>query len=134
MTSRTRSPDTARPGHPAVSGSVRWPRPARRRRPGPGGSTWRVPAALVVLSAVPVVAGSLRLLEVAGGPLLLPTNPRIDTSPAPAVLHVVAATLYLLLGAFQLSPGCVGARQAGTGAPGASWSGPGWSSRSPHSG
>jgi hypothetical protein len=57
----------------------------------------------VVLSVVPVVAGSLRLLEVAGGPQLLPTNPRIDASPAPVVVHIVAAALYALLGAFQFS-------------------------------
>ena len=39
--------------------------------------------ALVVLSLIPVIAGSLRLLEIAGGQQLLPTNPRIDASPAP---------------------------------------------------
>jgi uncharacterized membrane protein len=48
-----------------------------------------------------VIAGSLRLLEVAGGPQLLPTNPRIDASPAPVVVHVLAAAVYALLGAFQ---------------------------------
>jgi hypothetical protein len=48
-----------------------------------------------------VVAGSLRLLEVAGGPQLLPVNPRIDASPVPVVVHVVAATLYAFLGAAQ---------------------------------
>jgi hypothetical protein len=69
-------------------------RPAPQRRPGVrAGSSWRVPAALVVLSVIPVVAGSLRLLEVAGGPQLLPDNPRIDASPAPLVVHVVAAAL-----------------------------------------
>jgi len=57
----------------------------------------------VVLSVVPVVAGSLRLLEVGGGPQLLPTNPRIDAFPAPVVVHIVAAALYALLGAFQFS-------------------------------
>jgi uncharacterized membrane protein len=67
------------------------------------GSGWRVPLALVVLSLIPVVAGSLRLLEVAGGPQLLPTNPRIDASPAPLVAHVLAAALYAVLGAFQFS-------------------------------
>ncbi len=64
---------------------------------------WRVPAALVVLSVIPVVAGSLRLLEVAGGPQLLPANPRIDAVPAPVVVHIVAATVYALLGACQFS-------------------------------
>ncbi|HEU4348417.1 MAG TPA: DUF2306 domain-containing protein, partial [Actinoplanes sp.] len=79
-------------------------RSAPHRRPGPpGGSTWRIPAALVVLSIVPIVAGSLRLLDVAGGPQLLPANPRIDAVPAPVVVHIVAAALYALLGAFQFS-------------------------------
>lgn len=77
-------------------------RPAPPRRAGAGdGSSWRVPLALVVLSLVPVVAGTLRLVEVAGGPQLMPANPRIDTSPAPVVVHVLAAALYALVGAFQ---------------------------------
>ena len=65
------------------------------------GSAWRVPTALLVLSLVPIVAGSLRLAELAGGPPLLPTNPRIDASPAPVVLHVLGAAVYALVGAFQ---------------------------------
>jgi uncharacterized membrane protein len=79
-------------------------RPAPQRRPGArGGSSWPVPLALVVLSLIPVIAGSLRLLEIAGGPQLMPTNPRIDASPAPVVVHVLAAALYAFLGAFQFS-------------------------------
>ena len=66
-----------------------------------GGSSWRVPLALVVLSLFPLVAGSLRLIEIAGGPQVLPTNPRIDASPAPLVVHVLAAAVYAVLGAFQ---------------------------------
>ena len=59
-------------------------RPAPPRRAGArDGSSWRVPLALVVLSLVPVVAGTIRLVEVAGGPALMPANPRIDASPAP---------------------------------------------------
>jgi hypothetical protein len=58
---------------------------------------------LVVLSLVPLVAGSLRVLEVAGGPQMLPANPRIDAVPAPVVVHIVAAGLYALLGAVQFS-------------------------------
>jgi len=49
-------------------------RPATRRPGVRHGSNWRVPVALVVLSVIPVVAGSLRLLEIAGGPHLLPIN------------------------------------------------------------
>ena len=66
-----------------------------------GGSSWRVPLALVILSLFPLVAGSLRLIEIAGGPQVLPTNPRIDASPAPLVVHVLAAAVYAVLGAFQ---------------------------------
>ncbi|GAA5017875.1 DUF2306 domain-containing protein [Actinopolymorpha pittospori] len=92
-----------------VDGGVAAPA-ASRTRPGPrgrsrrpGGSTWRVPTALIALTVIPVIAGSLRLLELAGGPVLLPTNPRIDASPTPVVVHVVAVTLFALLGAFQFS-------------------------------
>ena len=66
-----------------------------------GGSSWRVPLALVVLGLIPVISGSLRLIEAAGGPQLMPINPRIEASPAPLVVHVLAATIYALLGAFQ---------------------------------
>ena len=62
-----------------------------------------VPLALIVLSLIPVISGSLRLVEIAGGPQLMPTNPRIDASPAPLVVHVLGAAVYALLGAFQFS-------------------------------
>jgi uncharacterized membrane protein len=66
-----------------------------------GGPSWRVPLALVVLSLIPVISGSLRLIEAAGGPQLMPVNPRIGASPAPLVVHVLAAAIYAVLGAFQ---------------------------------
>src|SRR5918998_1514478 len=79
-------------------------RPAPKRRPGNRDrSSWQVPIALVVLSLIPVISGSLRLIEVAGGPQLMPINPRIDASPAPLVVHVLGAALYAILGAFQFS-------------------------------
>ena len=65
-------------------------------------TSWSVPAALVALSLIPVVAGSLRVLEIAGGPQLLPTNPRIDAMPAPVVVHIAAAGVFALVGALQL--------------------------------
>lgn len=64
---------------------------------------WRVPLALVALVALPLGAGSLRIVEILGGPRLLPDNPRVDAVPVPLVLHVVAAAGYAVLGAFQLS-------------------------------
>jgi uncharacterized membrane protein len=81
--------------------TVQHTRPAPRRRPSVRDkSSWTVPLAL---SLIPVISGSLRLLEVAGGPQLMPTNPRIPASPAPVVVHVLGATLYAILGAFQFS-------------------------------
>ena len=62
---------------------------------------WGIPFALVALVLVPVVAGSLRLVEIAGGPQVLPSNPRIDAVPAPVVVHIVAAAWYAVVGAFQ---------------------------------
>jgi uncharacterized membrane protein len=61
------------------------------------------PLGLVALGTIPAIAGALRLLELAGGPPVLPVNPRIAASPAPAVIHVTCAIPYLLVGAFQFS-------------------------------
>ena len=64
-----------------------------------------VPVGLVALAAIPVLAGTARLVEVLGGPELIPTDARFAASPAPVVIHVVAAIGYALLGAFQFSAG-----------------------------
>lgn len=50
-------------------------------------SAGRVPFALVTLVLVPAIAGSLRLVELAGGPHAMPANPRITASPVPVVVH-----------------------------------------------
>lgn len=73
-------------------------RPGRRDR-----FSWAVPLALVLLSVVPVISGALRLVEVLGGPEIMPDNPRIDAMPAPVVAHIVAAAVYAVFGAFQFS-------------------------------
>jgi len=58
-----------------------------------------VPFALVALVVVPALAGTLRLVELAGGPLLLPANPRMTASPLPVVVHITCAVPYAVLGA-----------------------------------
>ena len=73
-------------------------RPTRSARP-----TGWVPFALIALIVIPAVAGSLRLLELAGGPLLLPANPRMTASPLPVLVHITCAVPYAVLGAFQFS-------------------------------
>jgi uncharacterized membrane protein len=66
-------------------------------------STGWVPFALVALVLVPAIIGSLRLVELAGGPHLIPENPRITASPVPVVVHIISGIAYVLLGAFQFS-------------------------------
>jgi len=62
-----------------------------------------VPFSLVALVVVPAIAGSLRLVGVAGGPHLLPANPRLTTSPVPLVVRIVSPLGYAVLGALQFS-------------------------------
>jgi uncharacterized membrane protein len=59
--------------------------------------------ALIVLSLVPVVFGFVRLVEIVGGPQVMPENPRIEASPVPVVFHVLGAAVYAFVGAFQFS-------------------------------
>lgn len=65
---------------------------------------WRLPVALVALSAIPLVAGTARLVELAGGPEVIPTDARFTASPLPVVVHIVGAAVYALLGALQFHP------------------------------
>jgi uncharacterized membrane protein len=66
-------------------------------------STRWVPFALVALVVVPAMAGSLRLVELAGGPVLIEPNARMTASPVPVAVHIVSALAYAVLGAFQFS-------------------------------
>ncbi len=80
-------------------------RPAPPRRSGDkDGQTWLVPAALLALGTVPVLAGSLRLVEQSGAAATMPSDARYDASPLPVVVHIVSATVFALLGALQFSP------------------------------
>jgi hypothetical protein len=65
--------------------------------------SWPVPVALVALSAIPLTAGTLRLVQLAGGPAVLPADHRF-ASPLPLVVHIVGATTYALVGILQLVP------------------------------
>lgn len=65
---------------------------------------WRVPAALITLSAVPVVAGAFRVTQLAGGARVTEDNARFFAAPVPVLLHIVGATVYCVLGAFQFVP------------------------------
>jgi hypothetical protein len=60
-----------------------------------------VPALLLALSLVPTVGGAVRLMSVASAPRITPDNARFLEAPMPVVVHIVSATLYCWLGAFQ---------------------------------
>jgi len=67
-------------------------------------AAWLVPAALIMLSALPIAAGAFRLTQLAGGAQITPANARFFASPLPVVLHIVSVSLYAILGAFQFAP------------------------------
>ncbi|MBM0224158.1 MULTISPECIES: DUF2306 domain-containing protein [Micromonospora] len=58
-----------------------------------------------MLSAVPVIAGAARVTELTAGAAVTPDNARFFASPVPVLVHIVGASLYCLLGAFQFAPG-----------------------------
>jgi uncharacterized membrane protein len=68
-------------------------------------SDWLIPAGLIALAFIPVAAGMARLVALAGGTEVTPDNARFFASPTPVVLHIIAVTIYCVLGAFQFSPG-----------------------------
>ena len=96
------------PSRTAASDSCRldaWHQPgAGRTGPARGAarSGWPV-RRLARAGLIPVAGGSGRLVELPGGPEVLPTDPRFAASPVPLVVHIVAAVVYALLGAFQFS-------------------------------
>ncbi|MCG5445771.1 DUF2306 domain-containing protein [Micromonospora sp. NIE79] len=65
---------------------------------------WRLPAALILLGLIPMLAGAGRLTELGSGPEVTPANARFVADPLPVVLHIVGAVVYTILGAFQFVP------------------------------
>ena len=65
---------------------------------------WLV-AALLLLSAFPLVAGAFRLRELTGGAEITSANARFFASPLPLVVHIVSAGVYAILGALQFANG-----------------------------
>lgn len=73
--------------------------PADRRR-----AEWLPPTGLIALSLVPIVAGAFRLRSLTSGAAITADNVRFFESPAPVVIHIVASSLFLVLGALQFVP------------------------------
>ena len=71
--------------------------PSRKRE-------WAVAGALILLCAIPLIAGAVRLVTLAVGAEITAENARFFAVPLPVVLHIVAAAMYIVLGAFQFVP------------------------------
>ena len=63
-------------------------------------AAWLI-SGLIILSLIPLIFGALRLNELASGAEITPDNARFFASPLPVILHIVGASLYAILGAFQ---------------------------------
>lgn len=79
-------------------------RPGLEPQPKPQRSVWLIPAGLVLLSLVPAIAGVGRLAQLIGGAAVTPANARFFAAPVPVMLHIPAAVVFSLLGAFQFAP------------------------------
>ena len=103
-------------------------RPATAR--GSGRSSQWAPFALIALVLIPAIFGSLRLIGLAGGPQLMPADPRMTTSPLPVIVHILSALTYALSAPSSSRLGSGAAVPAGTGRPVESWSSWAWRWRS----
>jgi hypothetical protein len=65
---------------------------------------WVIPLLLTIYAILPLIPGVFRLIELGGGPALLPANPRATGMPLPIIVHVVTAFFYTVIGAWQFSP------------------------------
>ena len=65
---------------------------------------WLVPAGLILLSAVPAVAGTARLASLVVGTDITVENARFFAAPVPFVLHILAVVPFSIVGAFQFAP------------------------------
>ncbi len=68
------------------------------------GTDWLVPVLLIGLILFPVIAGSVRLFGLASGEQITIQNARFMASPLPVSLHIISASLFGMIGAFQFWP------------------------------
>ena len=66
---------------------------------------WLVPTGLLLLSAIPLIFGGVRLHQLAMGAEITPANARFFAAPAPVVVHILSSAAFAVLGAFQFVTG-----------------------------
>jgi hypothetical protein len=65
---------------------------------------WLIPGALIALSLVPALFGTVRLAQLARGAEITAENARFFAMPLPVALHIVVVIPYCIVGAFQFAP------------------------------
>jgi len=65
---------------------------------------WTLLISIIVYSFIPAFGGLIRLLELAGGPALIPENPRVLADPLPVILHIFSSFTFCVAGAVQFLP------------------------------
>ena len=75
------------------------PRQPKTRR-----ADWHIPTALIVLSLIPVLGGAVRLTSLANRAAITPDNARFVLIPVPVVIHIIAASAFCMIGAFEFAP------------------------------
>ena len=78
-----------------------------QRMPGQGQHgkhDWLIPVGLLAISAIPLLAGAIRVVQLAAGTAITPDNARFAAAPIPVVLHILSALVFCVLGAFQFLP------------------------------
>lgn len=64
---------------------------------------WKMPLALLLISAIPLAAGIARLSGLVGNPEISAENARFVAAPLPVIVHILGASLFSILGALQFS-------------------------------
>lgn len=78
--------------------------PRSTRGTAPSSRRWPWVVGLLLLSAIPVAAGLARLIQLATVDTAPPSDLRFFQAPWPVVVHIVSASLFLLVGGLQLDP------------------------------
>jgi len=63
-----------------------------------------VPTGLIVLTAIPALAGAIRLVGLAKGTGITPDDAHFTLMPLPVVLHILGALPFCILGRLPVRP------------------------------
>jgi uncharacterized membrane protein len=79
-------------------------RPSLPPKASKSGTGWFVPILLIGLNLIPFLAGAARLFGLASGEQITPQNVRFMASPLPISVHIISASVFGVIGAFQFWP------------------------------